>query len=343
MKKTLVIAVLAGMTLSASAQLDGLYYGGGSPVWPATSLNANSYVDLANNYSAGAGSQFFGAKASGGVDVIANYGSGWGTYPIVSGTYQALTTAYATANQAFGAKAGGGVDAIYYSGGWTATPVNPHSFVSLANVNAVNQFMGVRSAGSLEFTYYSSGWFNYTVGSGSYQKVINDPMNATSVYALRADGGIDRVTFNGSAWVTTTVDHTQTYVALTADSVVANWVYGATAGGLYGIVDAGSGFGAPTLMNANSYKELEDITGAANQLFGARADGTGLDAVYFNGSVWVNYQANPNDYGVLLHDSNNGNLYASVVPEPGTMSMLGLGGLILLYWRKKIQAGSSAK
>jgi len=306
-----------GSSSKLAGELDGLYYSGGSPVWPAIRLNTNRYVALANNY--GSANQFFGAKADGGVDAIANYGSGWQTIPLVPGTYRALATDYGSTNWVFGANAAGGVYAIYYSSGsWTVAQVNPHDFVSLANVGGIHQFMGVRSDGRLEFTYLdggSSSWMNYLVGTNLCTRAIYDPKKATSVYALRADGGIDRVAFNGSVWVTTTVDHSRVYVVLTADNTVTNWVYGATAGALYAIVDTGGGFSA-TLVNTNSYKALEHIAGVSYQLFGARADGTGLQPLYFDGSKWVRYLANPKDYGVLLHDAFNGNLYAGAPASP---------------------------
>jgi len=119
MKKTLVIAVLAGMTLSATAQLDRVYYSG--PGWTTLNINANSYRALAQEGSqAGPNLIVMGslANGSGTKQVISgNWGSTWAQNPINSVAYSEMTTRIGTANQFYGLKANGtGIDMIYYSG-----------------------------------------------------------------------------------------------------------------------------------------------------------------------------------------------------------------------------------
>jgi len=121
-----------------------------------------------------------------------------------------------------------------------------------------------------------------------------------SFYGTRADGsGLGRVVYSGG-WNTLNVLNTD-YKALAADGVFAN----------NGI------------------------------LLAYGADGTGVDRIRSDnwGSTWyVDFaQLTTKDYDELstMHGIAN-QFYGSVVPEPTTLALLGLGGLLMLMRRRHI-------
>lgn len=157
------MAALAGMSLSATAELDRVYYSG--PGFTTLNINANAYQALAQE-SAQAGPTLIVmgslADGSGTKQVISgNWGSTWAENPINNVAYAKMATRIGTANQFYGLKADGtGIDLIYYSGGWQ---------VFLPPVSTAN----------------------------TYKAITADATDTRRLFAARTDGtGVDRLFFN---------------------------------------------------------------------------------------------------------------------------------------------------
>jgi len=315
MKKTFVIAALAGIALSAVAELDRVYWGGSS--WVTANINANAYQALAQeSLQAGPILIVHGSRADGsGTKQIrsGDWGTTWVENPINSTTYSKMASRIGQANQFYGLKADGtGIDLIYF---------------------------------------FNNAWqvFSPPVRSdNTYKAITADATDFNRLFAARTDGtGVDRLFWNGSAWV---VDQsllsTTDFSELETMTGVNNSFYGirADGSGLGRVVYSSGSWQTLDVLNTN-YKAIAADAYFANNgilmLYGARADGTGVDRIRSNdwGYNWhVDFpQLTTKDYAVLstMHGVAN-QFYASTLTvgprftqvtclEDGSVRLLGTG------------------
>jgi hypothetical protein len=313
MKRSIVMALLAGISLNAIADLDRVYYTG--PGFTTLNINSNAYQALAEeSLQAGPILIVMGSLAdgSGTTQVISrNWGSSWEENPINSVAYSKMATRIGVANQFYGLKAdGSGIDLIYFfNNAWQIFSPPPST-------------------------------------DNTYKAIAADATDSNRLFAARRDGtGVDRLFFNGSVWV---VDQsllsTTDFSELETMTGVNNSFYGirADGSGLGRVVYSG---GWVTLNVVDTaYKALAaDATFTGNgilMVYGARADGTGVDRIRSNdwGVSWyVDFpQLTTRDYDVLstMHGVAN-QFYGStlskapVAPQFTSVTSLGDGTIQL--------------
>lgn len=312
MKKTLLMAALAGTMLPAIAGLDRVYWNGSS--WATANINANEYQALAQE-SAQAGPTLIvhGSRAdgSGTSQIISgNWGTTWVENPINAVAYSKMASRIGVANQFYGLKADGtGIDLIYFfNNAWQvfAPAVSTGNTYKALTADATdnNRLFVARSDGTgVDRLFYNgSAWVvdQSLLSITDYKELATMTGVNNSFYAARADGsGLERVYWNGSAWVTQSVVSTD-YKALAADAYF---------------------LGGPTYM-----------------VFGARADGTGVDRVRTdnNAATWFIESTQPStkDYNALstMHGVVNqfyGSTLSPAAPEFTSVTRLEDGSIEL--------------
>jgi hypothetical protein len=319
MKKTFIIAALAGIALNAVAELDRVYWNGSS--WVTSNINANAYQSLAQE----------AAQAG---PILITHGSladGSGTKQIRSGNW---------------------------GDSWVENPINSIQYIELATRhNLANQFYGLRPGGQIDLVYFTgSSWAIYGSYTGPtlYKAITADYANNTFLYAVRADGtGVDRLTISGTSIVFNYYVGAFDFKEIETMTGVGNSFYGARAdgNGLDRVYWTGSAFTSQSLV-ATDYKALAaDAYWAGNgtglMVYGARADGTGVDRIRSDnwGSSWFldSAQLTTKDYDELATMTGVANqFYASTLPvaprftrlsrlEDGSVRLLGTGPTNAIY------------
>jgi hypothetical protein len=312
MKRAFVIAVWAGMSWSASAELDRVYWGGSS--WLTANINGNPYQSLAQE----------SAQAGPTLIVMGSWADGSGTKQVISRDWGST---------------------------WAENPINAVSYTEMATRhNLANQFYGLRPSGQIDLVYFTgSSWSIYGSYTGStlYKAISADYANNSFLYGVRADGtGVDRLTISGRSIVFNYFVGAYDFREIETMTGVGNSFYGARAdgGGLERVYWTGSAFASQSLVSGD-YKALAadaywSGNGTGLMLYGARADGTGVDRIRSDnwGSSWfVDFaRLTTKDYDELatMHGVPN-QFYGSVIPEPATLAMLGLGTLLCLSRRRR--------
>jgi hypothetical protein len=305
MKKVLVMAVLASLLLSAgaSAVLDRVYYGSG---WATANINATGYQALAQEGTHGsptdAVSEVFTSNATDKTDRqrSADWCATWTQSDVVGTAYTEMATRHTAANQFYGLKTDGKIDLVYHNG---------------------------------------SNWGVYAsyTGATNYKAITADYL-ANWIYAVRADGtGVDRLTISGTSLVYNYFIGAYNFKEIETVSGQGDQFYGANVDGtLDRIRFAGSAFVKDDLVSGN-YKALAaDASTTVLMVYGARADGTGVDRIRYNNGWSVDQSllttANYDELATVTGRTNQ--FYGSTIPEPATLAILGLGGLLLGRKRK---------
>ncbi|MBN1554369.1 MAG: PEP-CTERM sorting domain-containing protein [Phycisphaerae bacterium] len=194
-----------------------------------------------------------------------------------------------------------GIDEIYDNGttlvrGDTVNDDVQYTAVAYNTRHAyADSFMGARADGGIQETYYNSGWVN---GSVVFTDLCYNAAHSNKdfYYGVRADGGVQEIYYSGD-W-------------LLGDRVNAGVMYNAVA--------------HSTAMSTDSF-------------VAAPASG-GVQVVSYSGG-WNSSDAVLTDkvYGDLAYNPNSANdmFYGVVIPEPMTLSLLAVGGLLAVRRRRR--------
>jgi len=122
-----------------------------------------------------------------------------------------------------------------------------------------------------------------------------------------AMAALDRTYYSGPGWSTLNIN-ANNYRGLAQEATQGGpnlIVHGARAdgSGVYQIISTNWGSTwTENFISATNYKELATMHGIANQFYAARADGTGLDRVYYSAGSWATLPVIGNDYKALAAD-----------------------------------------
>lgn len=132
---------------------------------------------------------------------------------------------------------------------------------------------------------------------------------------LPAVAGLDRVYWNGSSWVTANINDNE-YQALAQESAQAGptlIVQGSRAdgSGTEQIISGNWGTTwAENPINGTAYSKMASRIGQANQFYGLKADGSGIDLIYFFNNAWQVFSPpvrSDNTYKALTADATDFN------------------------------------
>jgi len=305
MKNVLTAAVLSVLlfSLNANAVLDRVWYSGG---WTTTNINSNNYQALA----------YEGTLAGPTLKVYGTSTNGSGTYDIASTNY-----------------------GVSYNAPVLAKSEN---YVELsARPGVQNQWYGLKANGVIDSLYYNGG-YPYTVYCNSstaplYKAITGDWASNNYLFGARADGsGVDRLIFSGAALVFNDHISNVDYAELETVYGYGNQIFGRTAAGAVNMVFYSNGWQTESV--ATGYKAIAANADTGYWLFAARSSGAGVDRLHRDANgTWTisDYLLTTKNYDELATVYGFSNqFYGSTIPEPATLAILGLGGLLLGRRRK---------
>ena len=286
------LGMLAG-SLSAQAAaptLDQMAY---NPPWGQTDLDAfNAYTAISGD--GGSSNQVYASLADGGI-LVWGYDKAWnpGTwgYGVVveTGAFTALTRDASRSNIVFGALSTGGIVQYEYDGSiWTANVVDNSSrvYTSLTYDSTYqNKIYGASSDGLYEITY-DGNWVQNLLTTNVYTQVAaNGTGEGLKLYGLTAAGGIDQIYWSGSSWLTSLVDHTNTYTTIVGNGVNSNTVYGALAGGGINELNYNAGWNTSQVATTGTYTALASRDDTNNNIYGSTTTGD-FNEITWDGISW---------------------------------------------------------
>ena len=263
---------------SAAPTLDQMAY---NEPWGQTDLDAfNAYTAISGD--GGSSNQVYASLADGGI-LAWGYDKAWSpgvwgsTSVVGSGTFTAITRDASRPNIVFGALSTGGIVQYEYNGStWNANVVDNSSRVysSLTYDSTYqNKIYGASSDGLYEITY-DGNWVQNLLTTNVYTQVAaNGTGEGLKLYGLTAAGGIDQIYWSGSSWLTSLVDHTNTYTTIVGNGVNSNTVYGALAGGGINELNYNAGWNTSQVATTGTYTALASRDDTNNNIYGSTTTG----------------------------------------------------------------------
>lgn len=280
--------------IMSTSSFAGLYRIATSAGWDTYQISSTNYTAVASD---AVNNEKMIASRDGAVDVVYVNGGVWQTKTnaVVGKTYNALARSYSWGDYYYGSSAAGGIDTLAVAGDnsisasvISGTESNIYKAVAVCGGN--NQAMIAARDGALDMVYVDRGswvvWSNITTGR-TYTDLTRTATWGNFYFGVWS-GGIDKIQFNGSSWVASTVAGTagKNYTAIQSDSIWDQYMY------------ASQSNGAMDLVGGNSATPVA----GANMAFGSLTPT----------AAWHQYM-----YGTELVP----------VPEPGSLATLSLGCL----------------
>ncbi len=335
MKKYSFMLMVMLLCMTSAFAVEGVYNVSSSGESQVPGLTTGKFNGLAGDD----GYAVWAAPSTGGL-YRARYLNGWATYDYsgllpdgASTVYTSLEDCLGSDISVFAAKQGGGVDRLAYStysNQWYIGEVFPNVDVKVMTGNAANSLFATFNTGGIaQMKYTSSGWTVYgnivTAGIGQFD-MFNDVASfdgaGNYVLAAKQGGGLYEIEYT-SGWVATEVT-TSEYAQILAVGSQDFLAAGASNGLDHIFWDVDHWQITPLLGSS----QVRDMTVKGNDVYAALTGGGITKIDISTGSFsWLQ---NGNEYDLVANNGGGTSIFgASMVPEPASLALLGLGGILL--------------
>ena len=289
------------------------------------------------------------------------YGNGAGQSTLGTDTagmaYTRIANNYQSANNLYAIDSAGGLDQWYLGSGdpaWTFANDNLKGWTGLIDVDglanfgdsssAPNAFVVIRSNGALE-SYYLNGAEGAGPGhpdmaGDTYTAVANNHNGQWNYYGIDQNGYLDQYYLSGTWWKNDNlltggyIDVSGIYDEGTTGDPLNAFVLVTSAGALESYYLNGAevaGPGHPDL-GGDTYVRVYNNPQSRWNFYAIDQDGN-VDQFYLSGTWWKEDNLVTGDYvDVTSHDVLN--VFGLATPEPATLAVLLLGGLLALRRRR---------
>jgi len=327
MSKRVLMGLLLGLSITSLAGAGVVAIENSGGVWSSQEVLAGDYSSVAfnTNYT----TQFV-AVGPNGADAIYKTDA-WHTMHASNTAYTDVVCNRQSGDQFIAPRVGGGVDFIPWNSSQDTGVTGTFTKVAKNHtVSAPNCYFGLNSAGEVnEILYSGGGWHTApTTGTAGYTQIASNNCE-NQVFGLNSNG-ISLVAYWKGAWGTFPVTN-GAFSLLTGDDQKVDTAYAAGPNGLPYIHPILNGFGAVQVSDKN-YTAITPIVGSTIGFFGALASG-GIEKVTFNAdgtNVVTETVLTNGNFSYLINDWTSPSLLMGIqIPEPATMILLSLGGLLL--------------
>jgi hypothetical protein len=224
----------------------------------------------------------------------------------------------------------GGVAEVSFSGAWNVTsyPVGGTVFSAIAHKSGDAYNATVASGGFAEVFWNGSTYVkDTTVNSGTVYTDIVYRGVADAYMLTRASGGVTEITFSGG-WNTFDYAVGGTVFSSIAHKTGDSYLATLASGGFAEVFWNGSTFQASATEDAGTIYTDVTYRGSGDLYMLTRADG-GVTELSFSGGWNISdYPVGGTVYNAIAHKSGDSYLASIAVPEPASLSLLALTGLL---------------
>ena len=337
MKKIILFMLVLLLCVGAANAVDGVWEiwnsGEGQPGGEVAGGKYNSLAGDDGQYAAWA------APTTGGLKQVW-YSGGWGSYdhspylPDGAGTvYTVLEDDLGSGDSVFAAKQGGGVDEIaWWGGSWHYNEVFPGVDVKAMAGLGTNAVFATFNGGGIAQMGYWGGWTvagNIVAGPIGEFDQFNDiaSYDGAGDYAVAAEagGGLHEIWYSGgwNASEITSNEYAQVIAVGNADFYAAG-----ASNGLDHVYWDGSQWQIDAILGGD---QVRDMVVNGSEVWAAL---TGGGVARLDSSGWLGWAQYGNEYDLLANNGGGGSVFGASVPEPSTLALLGLGGMLFRRRRK---------
>jgi len=326
MSKRVLMGLLLGLCIAGLANAGVVAIENSGGVWSSQEVLAGDYNSVCFN----AWPNQFMAVGPNGAD--ANYKqNGWHTIHASDTAYNDVVCNRQSYDQFIAPRVGGGVDYVPWNSSQDTGVSGTFTKVAKNHtVTAPNCYFGLNSAGEVNEILHSGGVWQTapTTGTAGYTQIASNNCE-NQVFALNSSG-VSLVAYWQGAWGTFPVTN-GTFSLLAGDDQEIDTAYAAGPNGLTYIHPIVGGFGTVQVSN-KAYTAITPIGGSTIGFFGALASG-GIEKVTFGvdgTNVVTETVLNSGQFSYLINDWSSPSLLMGIqIPEPASLILLSLGGLLL--------------